>query len=89
MTEVVIPAYETLATALESLLGTGTNDKGLCYFADGSRYYEYLVYYNTGCSSDISDIANMIRNQRTDDLAEAAELTKNILTFGKSAPMPP
>lgn len=76
VTEVVIPAYETLATALESLLGTGTNDKGLCYFADGSRYYEYLVYYNTGCSSDISDIANMIRNQRTDDLAEAAELTK-------------
>ena len=76
VTEVVIPAYETLATALESLLGTGTNDNGLCYFADGSRYYEYLVYYSTGCSSDISDIANMIRNQRTDDLAEAAELTK-------------
>lgn len=70
----VFPAYNALAEALTELRGSGKNDKGLCYFADGRDYYEYLVYYNTGCSDEIRDIQTMIGNQRLRDLTEAAAL---------------
>ncbi len=70
----VFPAYDALAEALTELKGSGKNDKGLCYFADGRDYYEYLVYYNTGCSDEIGHIQTMIGNQRLRDLTEAAAL---------------
>lgn len=70
----VFPAYDALAEALTELKGSGKNDKGLCYFADGRDYYEYLVYYNTGCSDEIKDIQTMIGNRRLRDLTEAAAL---------------
>lgn len=46
--EHVLPAYTHLAAALTELLGSGKNDMGLCYFADGKDYYRYLVCHNTG-----------------------------------------
>lgn len=72
--ENILPAYRTLANALTGLLGKGTNNKGLCYFDQGKEYYEYLVYYNTGCSLDIADIQTMIDDKRTTDLANSAAL---------------
>lgn len=72
--EHVLPAYEKLASALTELLGSGKNDMGLCYLPKGKKYYEYLVYHNTGCPKDIKDIQTMISNQRTADLTEAATL---------------
>ena len=38
-----VPAYERLITGLEGLKGKGTNDKGLYYYPEGRKYYEYLV----------------------------------------------
>lgn len=70
----VFPAYDALAEALTDLKGSGKNDKGLCYFADGRDYYEYLMYYNTGCSDEIGHIQTMIGNRRLRDLTEAAAL---------------
>ena len=72
--ETVLPAYRTLATALTGLLGKGTNNKGLSYFEKGKEYYEYLVYYNTGCSLEIPDIQAMVEAQRTADLKNSAAL---------------
>lgn len=72
--EHILTAYEKLASALTKLLGSGKNDKGLCYFPEGRDYYQYLVYHNTGCSKKISEIQAMIEEQRTSDLTNAAAL---------------
>lgn len=73
--ENIIPAYENLTTALTGLLGSGTNDKGLCYLPDGKEYYEKLVYFNTGCSDSIKEIQEMISKERALDFQESADLT--------------
>lgn len=72
--ENILPAYEKLADGLKKLLGKGSNEKGLCYFEDGKEFYEYLVYHNTGCSSDIPDIQKMVEQKRLADLNDAAVL---------------
>lgn len=72
--EEILPAYDTLAASLTELLGSGTNENGLCYFPDGKKYYEYLVYHNTGSSKDIDAIQSMIQEKRSSDLTEAATL---------------
>lgn len=70
----LVEAYKYLATEMTTLLGRGTNTQGLCYFPEGKEYYEYLVYYYTGCSDDIADIQETISRQRESDLYSAAEL---------------
>ena len=52
----VITAYQSLIDGLEALKGTGTNDKGLCYYEDGTRYYEYLVRSMTGSDRTVEDL---------------------------------
>ena len=73
--EHILPAYDNLASSLTNLLGSGKNDQGLCYLPDGKTYYEYLVYYNTGCSDSIKDIQTMVANERAALLSECADLT--------------
>lgn len=72
--EHVLPAYDQLADALTLLLGSGTNDKGLCYLEKGSDYYEYLVRYCTGSDKTIPEIQEMIEQQRISDLNDSATL---------------
>ncbi len=74
LAEHIIPAYENLADAMEKLKGSGTNDKGLCYFPDGKQYYEYLVYYNTGSSSTVKELENRISKERSKVLQESSDL---------------
>ena len=73
--EMIFPAYTSLASSLSSLLGSGKNEKGLCYVKRGRDYYKYLVYENTGCADSIADIETMIGQKRLSDLSEAAALT--------------
>lgn len=73
--EMIFPAYTSLASSLGSLLGSGKNEKGLCYLKRGRDYYKYLVYENTGCADSIADIETMIGQKRLSDLSEAAALT--------------
>lgn len=77
----LMKAYQYLATEMTALLGSGTNEQGLCYFPDGKEYYEYLVCYYTGCSDDIADIQKAISRQRETDLYAASELLYNDDTF--------
>lgn len=72
--EHILPAYDMLAKALTELLGSGSNDMGLCYFPDGREYYEYLVYQSTGSAKDILQIQSMVAEKRANDLADAALL---------------
>lgn len=83
--EVIFPAYTSLASSLTSLLGSGKNEKGLCYLKHGRDYYEYLVYENTGCVDSIADIQTMIGQKRLSDLSEAAALTDSNPSLWKDA----
>ena len=72
--EHVLPAYQMLANALTDLLGNGSNEMGLCYFPDGKKYYEYLVYHSTGSDKNISQLMSMVEEKRTEDLTDASLL---------------
>lgn len=72
--EQFFPAYEYLITELTGLLGSGTNDLGLCYYENGTEYYEVLVYSETGCNDSIDEIYNSIDSQRNTDLIVCANL---------------
>lgn len=56
VTTELVTAYRTLIDGLMALKGTGTNDKGLYYFEDGTRYYEYLVRSLTGSSKSVEEL---------------------------------
>ena len=73
--EHIFPAYENLAAALTDLLGSGTNENGLCYFPEGKQYYEYLLAYNTGASESVKTLENMISNELVKVLQESSDLT--------------
>ena len=73
--EHIFPAYENLAAALTDLLGSGTNENGLCYFPEGKQYYEYLLAYNTGAAESVKTLENMISNERVKVLQESSDLT--------------
>lgn len=53
VTTELVNAYQILIDGLESLKGTGTNDKGLCHYEEGKRYYEYLVRSLTGSGKTV------------------------------------
>ena len=48
--------YRTLIDGLKELKGSGTNDLGLCYYEDGTRYYEYLVRSGTGTDTSVKQL---------------------------------
>ncbi len=56
ITTELVTAYQTLIDGLEALKGTGKNEKGLYYFEDGVRYYEYLVRSVTGSSKTVEEL---------------------------------
>ncbi len=45
-----VPAYQLLIDGMTALKGTCTYEGGMSNMPDGKKYYEYLVYSNTGTS---------------------------------------
>lgn len=74
LNEQLFPAYESMITELNALLGSGENDGGLCSFPYGKEYYELLVYESTGCDDSLDEIFNRIAAQRMNDLIVCADL---------------
>ena len=70
----VIPAYSQLIESLINLLGCGRNDGGLCNFKEGKKYYELLVYNQTGCSDSIDKINSLITDSRKESLNQMKKL---------------
>lgn len=56
ITTELVAAYQLLIDGLESLKGTGTNEKGLYYYENGTRYYEYLVRSLTGSAKSVEEL---------------------------------
>lgn len=73
----VFPAYSRLEAAVQKLMGTGTNEKGLCYLPEGKEYYELVVRESTGSSRSVSEIKALTMQQIIDDL-EAMEAVLGI-----------
>ncbi len=70
-----IPAYDLLLNGLTQLKGKGVNDRGLCYYPDGKRYYEYLVASSTGTTySDISELRDAVSSQIESDLMAMTDI---------------
>lgn len=73
----VLPAYQQLADTVTQLKGSGTNDAGLCYYPEGSAYYQELVYASTGSSRSIDELLELTEQQRQEDINAIAELSAN------------
>ena len=70
----LFPAYEEMITELNQLKNTGKNALGICNFDNGKKYYELLVYSETGCEESVDAIFRRIENQRMQDLLTCSQL---------------
>lgn len=84
-----VPAYQLLIDGMTALKGTGTNQKGLCGFPEGKKYYQYLVYANTGTSyGSVEELMNAVENALLDNvkitsrlLSEHPELAEQLESY--------
>ncbi len=90
----VVQAYESLASSLTALKGTGKNEKGMCSLPEGKAYYEQLVAKEAGTVRDVSEIKELIATQILSDavdiqkvLAEYPNITEETGTITDSADM--
>lgn len=79
--EQFFPSYEYLIDELTALLGSGTNNLGLCYYTEGKSYYEQLVYSVTGCNDSLDDLFSSIDFKRNQDLIVCADLQEKDVTI--------
>lgn len=70
----VIPAYKSLAHQLTTLLGSGTNENGLCYYPEGREYYEILIEGLTGSSKTPEELMSEIKTSFMADYSTFAEV---------------
>lgn len=87
----VLQAYESLASVLTALKGTGKNEKGVCFLPEGKSYYEQLVASETGTERSIAEIKELIQAQILTDaadiqkvLAEHPDVAKEMGTLTES-----
>ena len=52
----VLPAYSKLVLKLQTLMGTGKNENGLCYLPKGKEYYEQVVEDSTGSPRSLGEM---------------------------------
>jgi len=79
ITTELVAAYQILIDGLEALKGTGTNDKGLFYFDNGKRYYEYLVRSLAGTDRPVEELMTATEKMLDEMLNRKQELMKQDL----------
>lgn len=72
MKDYVYPAYQELLSAVNDLMGSGQNEKGLCFLPEGKNYYELLADQSTGTDQTVRELEDLARRQIVEDL-EAME----------------
>lgn len=82
--ESVIPAYQSLIEGLESLKGSGKNNKGLSGLKKGKKYYEYLVQTKTGSDRSIREIDNMLEKAIEENKKQMANLVVKDEVYAKA-----
>ena len=56
VTTQVTDGFRMLSEELSALRGSGKNELGLCHYADGKKYYEYLVRTATGSDDSVNQM---------------------------------
>ena len=74
LTGQVLPAYQSLIDGLYLLRGSGKNPGGLCQFAGGKAYYEYLIKSSCGIYDTVPEIQSRLIHQFQTDLSLATKL---------------
>lgn len=82
--ESVIPAYQSLIEGLESLKGSGKNNKGLSGLKKGQQYYEYLVQTKTGSERSIREIDTMLEKTIEENKKQMAKLVVQDEVYAKA-----
>lgn len=91
LTGQVLPAYQSLIDGLYLLKGSGKNPGGLCQFAGGKAYYEYLIKSSCGIYDTVPEIQSRLIHQFQTDLPLATKLTGSSTatpTFAKDVFLP-
>lgn len=91
LTGQVLPAYQSLIDGLYLLKGSGKNPGGLCQFAGGKAYYEYLIKSSCGIYDTVPEIQSRLIHQFQTDLSLATKLMGSstaTLTFAKDVFLP-
>ena len=83
----VFPAYDLLTETLTSLLGTGKNEYGLCYFENGKEYYSLLTKISTGSDKTVEELKELLLeaitngcNSMSTAIASEPEVYENALS---------
>ena len=58
---------------LPKLQGKGTNEKGLCYFPEGRKYYEWYIQQSVGVTDTIQELEQLTRRQISEDITGMEE----------------
>lgn len=82
--QTVLPAYKSLARRLTSLLGSGTNENGLCYYPEGRDYYAILIERQTGSSKDMDALMQQLKTAFLADYNAFTELIYVVQTEGSN-----
>ncbi|MDY5790421.1 MAG: DUF885 domain-containing protein, partial [Oliverpabstia intestinalis] len=91
LTGQVLPAYQSLIDGLYLLKGSGKNPGGLCQFAGGKVYYEYLIKSSCGIYDTVPEIQSRLIHQFQTDLSLATKLMGSSTatpTFAKDVFLP-
>ena len=91
LTGQVLPAYQSLIDGLYLLKGSGKNPGGLCQFAGGKAYYEYLIKSSCGIYNTVPEIQSRLIHQFQTDLSLATKLMGSSTatpTFAKEVFLP-
>lgn len=91
LTGQVLPAYQSLIDGLYLLKGSGKNPGGLCQFAGGKAYYEYLIKSSCGIYDTVPEIQSHLIHQFQTDLSLATKLMGSSTatpTFAKDVFLP-
>ena len=82
----VSPAYTALADGIFLLIGTGTNEQGLCYYDQGCAYYEHLLTSVTGSDRTPEDILLLLRTQFETDYQLFCNLVRKLQDTAVNSP---
>ena len=91
LTGQLLPAYQSLIDGLYLLKGSGKNPGGLCQFAGGKAYYEYLIKSSCVIYDTVPEIQSRLIHQFQTDLSLATKLMGSSTatpTFAKDVFLP-
>lgn len=91
LTGQLLPAYQSLIDGLYLLKGSGKNPGGLCQFAGGKAYYEYLIKSSCGIYDTVPEIQSRLIHQFQTDFSLATKLMGSSTatpTFAKDVFLP-